>query len=54
MATSEIYQRDILPSNVFNMLEEEYLFAKTGSGPIETFTIHVVAWAILCSYLNIW
>ena len=26
-----------------NVLKEEYLFAKTGSGPIETFTIHVVA-----------
>ena len=25
---------------------------KTGSVPIETFTVHVVAWVILCLYLN--
>ena len=36
------------------VIKEEYLFAKTGPGPIETFTIHVVAWVILCLYLNIW
>ena len=29
------------------------MFAKTDSGPIETFTEHVVAWVILCLYLNI-
>ena len=35
------------------MLKEGYLFAKTDSGPIETFTEDVVAWVILCLYLNI-
>ena len=30
-----------------NVLKEEHLFAKTGFGPIETVTIHTVAWVIL-------
>ena len=38
------------------MLKEEYLFAKTDSGPTETITIaiHAVAWVILCLYLNMY
>ena len=31
---------------VYKCVEGRNLFAKTGSGPIETFTEHVVAWVI--------
>ena len=30
------------------LLKEEYPFAKTGPGLIETLTKHIVAWVIFC------
>ena len=35
-------------------LKEEYPFAKTGPDTIETLTKQIVAWVIICLYLNIW